>query len=227
MTLTPSEILNHLTGLTPISIIRCGDGESIVLRSTESLQAQRLCLDAVMKRQMGYEPIVTQLTEIRNNLIEAYSKADIIGVPMQKNLDDLSKHWREVEETLNTYIPQRTVLTCSTDIGYDMLSADMFTQAFIGLDVLNYIGCRQLEEPMRKAWTIKQVNGYHIAPEAKFTFGYDGDIHYPTQFNRCQRWMDVVKAEGRILLVGAGVIGKIYCNWWPAPLPTSPMRCTA
>ncbi len=46
--------------------------------------------------------------------------------------------------------------------------------------------------------------------------GYEGDRHYPTQFNRIPRWMDV-QAEnypGSLLLVGAGVIGKIYCNWW-------------
>ena len=59
------------------------------------------------------------------------------------------------------------------------------------------------------------VNKYTIAPEAKFTSGYEGPLHYPEQFNRIHRWMTVQLENfpGSLLLVGAGVIGKIYCNW--------------
>jgi UDP-N-acetyl-D-mannosaminuronic acid transferase (WecB/TagA/CpsF family) len=46
--------------------------------------------------------------------------------------------------------------------------------------------------------------------------GYEGDEHFPTQFNRIPRWMTVQLENfpGSLLLVGAGVVGKIYCNWW-------------
>jgi hypothetical protein len=73
-----------------------------------------------------------------------------------------------------------------------------------------------LDEGFKRKWNIGTVNKFTIAPEAKWTSGYQGDIHYPTQFNKIPRWMDVVSKDWpkSILLVGAGVIGKIYCNWW-------------
>ena len=212
--MTAHDILNRLASKEPVSIIRCGDGEKILLESNEDLPKQRRCLDSVMKRQMGYEPPLSHMEEIRENLIEAYNGADIIGVPMHKNIEELSSHWKDVEITLDKYCPNHTKQLCSIDVHYDMLNAGLFDILLTGELALSYISCRQIEEKMMARWSIGQVNGYHIAPEAKFTSGYDGPKHYPDQFIKVQRWMDKVCQPGMLLLVGAGVIGKIYCNWW-------------
>ena len=214
MTLTHHDILNHIQARKPLSIIRAGDGEKIILDSNKSLTNQRKALDAVPKRQMGYEPNVTTLEDIRANLINAYTNADIIGIPMHKNLSELSSSWQNVKSALDENAPLHPANYCSIDVHYDFLNAGYFNTALTGISRLNYISCRNLQERMQSKWSIEVVNGYHIAPEAKFTSGYDGDVHYPTQFNKAARWMDVVCRPGDLLLVGAGVIGKIYCNWW-------------
>lgn len=210
MTLTTQDILTTLQETEPVSIIRCGDGEGIVLNGYDNTNDYM----AVLKRQLGYYPPIDHGMEIHNNLIEAYSKADIIGIPKHKNLESLSAHWRSVVDTLDKFVPARTGNVCSMDIHYDFLQAGYFDTLLQGQEVVNYIGCRQLEQKMMEKWGINQVNGFHISPERKFTTTYVGEDHYPTQFNKVQRWMDVVGAEGRILLVGAGFVGKIYCNWW-------------
>lgn len=210
MTLSNEEILSRILERKPLSIIRAGDGEKIVLDGFKDDSE----FNKVLKRQLGFSPPIEHALQIRDNLITAYREADIIGVPMQKNLSDLNQNWKAVEKTLETYIPIRTELKCSMDVFYDFLYAGDFDKILSGIKVLNYISCRNLNEQFARTWNIKQVNSYIIAPEAKFTSGYDGEVHYPTQYNKAQWWMSKCEIEGAICLVGAGFIGKQYCNWF-------------
>ncbi len=214
--LTKEEILNLLLAGNPISIIRLGDGECIILNATSSYSAFRKASDAVIKRQIGYHPTVNEVEEIRQNLIDAYTNADIIGVPAHKNLERLSSNWTQAAAILKENVPKHTSLVCDINVGYQMLEDDSYDKLLRNRHVLNYISCRDLDNGFRNKWNIHTVNQYLVAPESKFTSGYDGDVHYPTQFNRIPRWMDVLSERhpGSLLLVGAGVIGKIYCNWW-------------
>lgn len=208
MTLSSTDILNVLKLGRPVSIIRAGDGEKIVLESIIGIPEYQLCIQSVMKRQMGYEPIMSEVEAIRQNLIAAYHGADIIGLPMQKNLADLNKHWQGVENVVKPLAT--TNKFCSIDVFYDMLYDGTLLNWLKDKPVINYISCRKI--PFERIG-IKQVNHFHIAPEVKFT-SYEGEHHYPEQFNRIERWMDKCAVEGNICLVGAGVIGKIYCNWF-------------
>lgn len=211
MTLTEHDILNLLQTNRPVSIIRAGDGEQIVLNSNESLQAYRTCIDNVMKRQMGYEPTMSEVMAIRDNLITAYGAADIVGLPMHSNLNELNKHWRSVADTVKPLCT--TTKFTSTDVCYDMLYSGLLKEWLKGKQTINYISCRNLDYKFMDAFGTRQVNGFNIAPEAKFT-SYDGPKHYPDQFNKIERWMSKCDIEGNPCLVGAGVIGKIYCNWF-------------
>lgn len=208
MTLTQPDIINVLNTARPVSIVRAGDGEKIVLESNNSIESYQLCIQAVMKRQMGYEPTMSEVEAIRQNLISAYQSADIIGLPMQKNLADLNKHWKGVADTVKPYAT--TNKTCSIDVFYDMLYDGSLFDWIKEKPVVNYISCRKI--PFERLH-VKQVNHFQIAPEVKFT-SYTGERHYPDQFNRIERWMDKCAVEGHVCLVGAGVIGKIYCNWF-------------
>lgn len=211
MTLTTHDIYNVLKTRKPVSIMRAGDGERIVLESNKDIPAYRTCLDNVMKRQMGYEPTMSDVEAIRENLITAYEGADIVGIPQHKNLADLNKHWRGVEDTVKPLCKEGVKFT-STDICYDMLYEGLLTEWLRDKPVVNYIGCRDLDDGFYRLG-IEQPNKFIIAPENKFT-SYSGEHHYPEQFNRVERWMSKIHVAGNPCLVGAGVIGKIYCNWF-------------
>lgn len=216
MSLSQADIVNKLLEAKPLSIMRLGDGEALCLNAASSYSALKRASDAVIKRQLGFEPTIKQVEEIRQNLIDAYTGADIIGVPMQKNLANLSKNWTEAEGILKENVPNCTSQICSIDVAYDMLHDGSYDKLLQNRHVLNYISCRDLDEGFKRKWNIKTVNQYLIAPEAKWTSGYEGPPHYPDQFNKIPRWMEVVSERhpGSLLLVGAGVIGKIYCKWW-------------
>lgn len=211
MTLTPTDILNLINTHRPVSIIRSGDGEGLVLKSGNSLQAYKQCIESVMKRQMGYEPTLTDVEAIRENLQLAYKGADVVGVPMHSNLNDLGKHWTEVQAVVEPFCT--TSKRCSTDVFYDLLYTGELNEFISKQHTINYIGCRDIDEGLRRLG-VKLVNSYIIAPEAKFTTGYTGLNHYPEQFNQMEWWMNAAPCEGNVCLVGAGVIGKIYCNWF-------------
>ncbi len=211
MNLTSTDILSKLHERKPISIVRSGDGEKIVLQSNDSVASYRTCIDNVMKRQMGYEPTMAEVDAIRTNLQTAYQNADIVGVPMHSNLADLGKHWNEVQVVVEPFCTSKD--RCSTDVFYDLLYTGELVEWLRTFDTVNYIGCRNIDEGFQRLG-IKQVNSFIIAPEAKFTSGYEGQPHYPNQFNTIERWMSKCAIEGNACLVGAGVIGKIYTNWF-------------
>lgn len=208
------DILRILSQEKPVSIIRSGDGERLVLESMNNFTSYRKCVNEVMVRQLGYEPTMTEVQEIRDNLIQAYNGADIIGIPDHKNLDSLSSDWRFVEDTLDKYCPTRSDNKCSTNVAYHMLEDGTFDKLLRDRDYLCYISCRQLEEKISSYFNIRRVYGYHLPPEMKFTSGYEGDKYYPVIFNKAARWMEKCVQPGALLLVGGGVVGKIYCNWW-------------
>lgn len=210
--LSTDEVLIKLREGNPISLIRCGDGEGIVLNSMTGIKELDLCNDSVIRRQVGYQMAYNDIKAIRANLINAYNNADIIGIPNHKQ--KTNSHWGAVTKVLDENVPEHTENLCSIDIHYDFLNAGYFDTLIDGREKLNYISCRNLDLKFMFRWHLQCVNSFIIAPEAKFTSGYTGPVHYPDQFNKVQRWMDVVHPEGELLLVGAGVIGKIYCNWW-------------
>lgn len=211
MILLSEDILNTLKLGRPVSIVRAGDGEGIVLNSNKDLASYQLCLQSVMKRQMGYEPILSDVEEVRKNLVRAYHGADIVGIPMQMNFSELNKHWKNVEETVKPLCT--TTKFTSTDVAYDMLYNGMLDEWLTDKKRIIYIGCRDIDEGLKRRYGTTTVNSYIIAPEAKFTSGYEGERHYPEMFNKMEWWLDAAKCEGAPCLVGAGVIGKIYCNW--------------
>jgi hypothetical protein len=209
--LTIDDIFNVLTSNKPVSIIRAGDGEKIVLDSNIGLPEYQLCVKSVMERQMGYEPTMGDVNKIRENLISAYAGADIVGLPAHKNLADLNTHWKGVEKTVKPLCT--TDKFTSTDVGYDMVYNGMMDMWLKGKKTIIYIGCRDIDEGLKRRYGVNTVNSFIIAPEAKFTSGYEGERHYPEMFSKIEWWLDAAKCDGNPCLVGAGVIGKIYCNW--------------
>ena len=78
----------RLAKSVPTSVIRCGDGEAILLNGFNDKEK----LEWLFKRQLGYIPAVPEIFQIRNNLIEAYRSADIIGMPESKRTG-LNEYW--------------------------------------------------------------------------------------------------------------------------------------
>ncbi len=206
-------IQHYLSEKKPASITRFGDGEAMVLNGFNDMHALKL----VMKRQFGYVPPIDEIEAIRNNLIQAYTDADIIGVPVNKRLDDKKSYWYRafniLTENVGIEVLQGKDLT-SIDFHSHFLDEGYWHKLLDGRDTLCYISCRDLDEAFKRRYGIKNVWSYIIAPEMKFDLTYSGKKHYPDQFNEIRRWVTKIPVEGNLCLVGAGVAGKIYNSWF-------------
>lgn len=209
-----SEILQRVDAKTPTSICRYGDGESIML----NLENDKEMAKWVAKRQLGYVPTDKELQEIKQNLINAYRAADIIGIPVSNRfMEDEKNYWARSNailfEVLGFTAPNDRVFT-NIDFHSYFLEHNHFDTLLKGRDTVCYISCRTLDEKLAQTFNIKNVYSFQIAPEMKFETTYLGPQHYPVQFNQIKKWMDSIPVEGNICLVGAGVVGKIYNNWF-------------
>lgn len=211
MILDYTNILSIILRRKPISIVRYGDGEGILLNGFNN----EPLLKEFMLRQLGYVPDRQEIEAIRDNLIKALADCNIVGVPDHKNLDSLDAHWRNAEDYFNKYVPGGVFkLRCSINVHYEFLTRDYFNKILLGERIVNYISCRPLDEQLKRKYNIHHINSFRIAPEMKYTRGYEGERHYPDQFNKVQEWMDSIEVENTYCLVGAGVVGKSYCNWF-------------
>lgn len=199
----------------PLSIVRYGDGEAGILNGFNDLDN----LKAILNRQLGLVPPVEQIQEIQSNLITAYQTADVIGIPVNKRLDNPKSYWYRAFSILVEHVGidviQSKDLT-SIDFHSYMLDHGQWNTLLKKRGTLIYISCRDLTQQFKSSLNIHRVHGFHIAPEMKFTSGYEGPPHFPTQFNAIRRWMDIIQQsiEGNLCLFGAGYVGKIYGTWF-------------
>lgn len=207
-----TEVQRRIKHKTPSSIVRYGDGEAIVLNGFKDMASLKM----VMKRQLDFVPPVGHIEEIRGNLIEAYKDADIIGIPIRERLG-LSDYWHKAFGILNESVGIEVLTEKKfTDIDFhsEWLERGYFDRILKGVKSLCYVSCRDLTEGFKRRYGIKNVYSFQVAPEMKFTSGYEGEPHYPDQFKKVKRWIEKIPVEGSICLVGAGVIGKRYCTYF-------------
>lgn len=200
----------------PISLVRYGDGEAMILNGYKDVESIR----AIYKRQFGFTPTLDQIDEIRLNLISAYKNCDIIGSPLGKKIKDGDdSYWARsidilrIEAGIDLLTTDKT--NVSIDIHSEFLDKNYYHLLMENTDTINYISCRDLDEPLKRRYPNRRINKFIIQSEMKFSDNKTGQKHYPDQFREIERWMDRgINSEGALCLVGAGFVGKIYCNWF-------------
>lgn len=206
-------VCGQLIGRKPGAIVRYGDGEAMVLNGFKDMDALKM----VMKRQLGFIPPLEHIDQIRENLVAAYTHADVIGVPLRRRLEDKTSYWYRAFGILLENVGPEVVMEktlANIDFHSQWLEAGYFDKLLQGIDTLCYVSCRNLDEAFKHRYGIRNVYSFTIAPEMKFTGGYKGEAHYPDQFKKIRRWMDKIPIDGSLCLVGAGAIGKIYTTWF-------------
>jgi hypothetical protein len=206
------EIKQRMVAGIPTSIVRFGDGEAMVLNGFKDTSAIKM----VMKRQFGYIPAMEQIEQIRENLITAYTEADIIGIPIQNRfIENKESYWYKafgiLNEAIGIDVLQQKEFT-SIDFHSHFLEKGYWNDLLSSSKEICYVSARDLNKQFETrgltAWN------FQIAPEMKFSTGYSGPKHFPDQFNQVRRWVTKVPVEGNLCLVGAGVAGKLYCSWF-------------
>ncbi len=213
----------NLKNKSPFAFARYSDGE-IMLLNRKEYQGE---YDWAIKKLIGYNHTEEENVELSNYLVETLKKVDIIGFPTPRHLnraDFFSKGIEVFEKYVSGDLLDKRLLA-SIDVFYDWLGdaklaesqalyPDYFEDILRDQEVVNIVSCRDLGEQLKKKYNIGKVNSYIIAPEAKFTSGYEGERHYPYQFKKIEEWIKSMDCTGQVCLVAGGVISKIYNIWF-------------
>lgn len=205
-------IQNRLRQGLSLSIVRLGDGEARTLNGFKDMPA----LEMILKKLLGEVPSIHEIKQIQQNLIEAYTDADIIGIPAGSKLDKKDPYWHNAFGILHDNVGPEVLIEkefVNMDFCYDMLTSGAYDKILQGVDTLNYVSCRNLDEAFKKRFDIFRVNSIQIPPEMKFAHQYHGPKHFPDQFNQVRLWMKATPLKGNLFLYGAGVAGKVYGTW--------------
>lgn len=202
----------------PLSLIRIGDGEAMMMDGIKNPAA----MSRVIRRQLGDGISMDDHLAIRQNLLSALAAADIIGIPVGKKLTDPDSYWFRCQSLLLEHVPVIHKQFCDIDIHYHLTEQNhpvenlypWVESLFAIAPRIFYISCRNITRQLEER-TGKEIHSYHIAPEMMFTT-YHGPAHWPKQFIGAADWMDQHADEiaGSLCLVGGGVVGKTYCNWF-------------
>lgn len=204
-------VKQYLKEKTPLSVIRYGDGETMML---DDIQADR---DFILKKVLGYIPSLEDQHSMIRYLIQAYRECDMMGIPTERHLQR-EDHWGKSVRVFKKFVGEDVLSSksykVSQDVFYDMLNKNYFNELLQDRDTLCYISCRNLDEVFKTKFNIKNVYSYLISPEPTYTSGYVGKKHFPEQFLEMKDWMQSIPVKGSLCLVGAGIPGKIYNNWF-------------
>lgn len=213
--MTSDELFKHIesclnTGKS-VSVLRYGDGESFILNAYNDAHMMQY----VLERQLGYIPDGVTCRDIRNRLIEAYKNCDIIGIPVNNRyMRDPESSWAKAKGILERNVPIKKQIYTDIDFHSQFLERGYFDQLLKSVDRIFYISCRNIHLSLLEKYpNLKTAHGYHIAPEMKFSSEYTGIPHLK-DIENVRNWIGSMNVKGSLCLFGAGVIGKIYGNWF-------------
>lgn len=197
------------------SLIRLGDAEGIVMDHDNPLVADQL--STWLQFWLGDQLLPAgDLDVIRDQMAVAIRAADVLGLP----------RWRQVR-----VVPHRRGNQSTVECLPGILGDEGDRPMVVDSGVHNYLqwsgalarlmrrrdrvitlSSRDVGQALQEAFEVRDVQWLAVTAEAAFPGAADGP-HWPDGFLAMQQTIATRVQPGDLVLVGAGVLGKIYCGW--------------
>jgi tetratricopeptide (TPR) repeat protein len=191
----------------PLSLIRLGDGEGLFLCGRA-----RTLLGSARYEGGVYQVSDEEYATLLKAFVEACVSADIIGLPREDMarsrgyMNAISYLPESVEANI---LAQKVVLTdCHCHWG--LLKGDFFG-LFNDLEWCGYIGGRDVSGFIKQKYNIHHVEWYQTPAQANLSQVLEKP-HYPDYYYAIMDRLNV-PLKGRMFIVAAGFLGKIYCSF--------------
>ena len=204
-----NEISIVIKGRKPFSLLRLGDGEGRLLGYPESVSRKDLnhSLD-IWFGDVYFNP--EALVYIKSLLINAIRRADIVGIPREKQIKKSKAYARVIDFLDKESDIERSSYTDAAIHRY--LQFGLFYKGLLSkLDFLGTINGHDISREIQEVFSISKVTHYAVPTEAKYADKML-ERHYPERFEELKREL-IVPYTGAVFLVGAGILGKVYCQW--------------
>jgi len=215
----------------PASLLRLGDGEGNLLGACdrEFRNLQRLAAQKAAEMHFGRWLPRAALAFLSRATFEAVADSDVIGVPCTGRIEHLYRNLRNGKQgskfdmrgacgtvdalryahaALSSAPPGRVITNCW--FHRDLLP--FYKEILKGTSHLGLISCYSgLPDRLRAVFGVEEINFFAIPNQVSNTGRLPSPPHYPDVFEKVMRALGNI-AEGQVVLVAAGLLGKIYCN---------------
>jgi hypothetical protein len=208
------ELKRALRERKPYCFTRYGDGEGLILgypKFTKEENFEKRVNKWFSVKPMPPSDRITFGEQIRNSV----KCADMIGIPGTRHAE-INVNWRSVHKYMNHFnLVSDSHLVCSMDFVLDLQIKGLYKELFKNFEEVACITCRDVGDLMKDKLGFKRVDVMHTPPQLRPCIGPHLGMarHYPELYKAMPDWIKSTNPEGRLFLVGAGGMGKIYCMW--------------
>ncbi|HZY67376.1 MAG TPA: glycosyltransferase family A protein [Devosia sp.] len=215
----------------PLSLLRLGDGEGNLLPYAPELEPfARSDEHATLRVWWGDAADSIDPSPLRSALAGAIRDADIVGIPDLLRLmrtdkpglarlpEPAAKNIRGLRAVLDFTASQVSAdrLITSCHVHQSLSTWGLWDVLLPRLGPVSLVTCHEeLADAMRQRFGMETRTVFLIPPEQKHAARFASQVggrHYPERFQSLRRELADIEA-GEVVLVAAGVLGKIYCQW--------------
>ena len=220
--ISPAEVVGFLVQCVknkkPCALVRFGEGEGRLL---EAKLGDNLSIEVAsrkLKRQTGLNFSPLETLKIKEMVLHALDKADVVGIRGDASFNPEHSMWMDrIEKIFERRVldGRNAVLTAHCFVNYALSAA--LNDILHDQNYVSIISCRDLKDFFEKKYKIKNLAVYKI-PSQYIKRKVDGD--YEVSLHSTPIWPDFyeellgsikVREPGEIFLVGAGLFGKELC----------------
>lgn len=208
-------IREAITNKKPFSLIRIGDGEATILGAKRDIEDQHL--DAAT--QLWWKQKIVELNSIewlRTELIKSINFADMLGIfdpGLDANHSLINRKFLLSGKMVRKYCDLNSIDSfVSADVHLSWHDENLIASLVAQQKIVTLITCRDITSEFADKFNIKTVIWLPIPAEAKYaTWQEIGYYHYPVRMHELLKHIQPL-FQGHVFLVGAGILGKIYCK---------------
>ena len=234
-------VRSAVSAASPFSLIRLGDGEGIVLSSEDDLSlddltylhshwgAERVTLGAITELRRDLERAVgaADVVGIREDITNARLPEDLLGKPGNEVREFVMASFRlRANESagLSTAGARRLALLhralsrtawsedqqfCSAWIHWELLATGALSRILEEVATVGLVTARpELQDLVSRQFDVQTTA---VMVPDKFVEAPLPGSHVPDRYHSIRS--DLNFPEGTLVLVGAGIPGKVYCQW--------------
>jgi len=153
-----------------------------------------------------------RLLEFAEELREAVRNASLVGIPRvsRQQKGALVSYVRPVFENQRLHAAHTLYADCGAHNFFQYMHAlDPWLR---GREFLGLITCRELAAPVAETFQVKTVRWHRIPADFLTSQTVARPAHFPEVYEQLRAEIRP-PSRGALYLVGAGVFGKVYCEW--------------
>lgn len=194
---------------TGFSLVRIGDGEGPMLCWPESQVPHEMA--TVLNTWFGRDDLPAgNLQIIADGLRRAVRSADVLGLPTRYQLNRSPRYGMVFEGIYRHHLCSPSQLRADANIHWYLQWSGALAYLLRNRNWVGVVGCRDIGPQIAEAFGLGSVRTYLVRGEARYP-GPISEPHWPDGFNEVMRQLESVR-PGMAFLVGAGVLGKVYCD---------------